>query len=338
MQKKGTLTGLLVGVLSLLGAGTATAEPVEFTADAVISMPQRGIQSGTLYVGAKGVRMDSLHQGRQVIEVRLPKEGIARVLFPEDKTYLEMKIPAGAGVTIGPQTEPCVASEKIACEKQEAEKTGNADVELWHVTPEGAPKPIKIWWDAKRKLPVRQAFPDGRVIQSIFQNTEFFGDRNVERWEVLFRAPHGRFMNGQVLFDPEYGLTVYESMPGGLVRELRNVRLGAPDAALFGVPEGYKEIKRPQQPQPVAPPAPQGAVPQQGGYGAQPGPYGAAPRYQGRQPAPYGYAPQGAYGRPVAPGYGHPVPPGYPQPQTPGAMAPQQGMSGTDGMSGMDAM
>lgn len=315
MQKKGTLTGLLVGVLSLFGAGTASAGSVEFTADAVISMPQRGIQSGTLYVGADGVRMDSLHRGRQVVEIRLPKEGIARVLFPEDRTYMETEIPEGAGISVGPQTEPCVASEKIACEKVGTEKMGNADVEIWHVTPEGAPKPIKIWWDAARKLPMRQAFPDGRVIQSMFQNTEMFGDRNVERWEVLFRSPNGRFMHGQVLFDPEYGLTVYESMPGGLVRELRNVRVGPPDAALFAVPEGYRKIERPQPPQPVAPPAPQGAAQQQGDFGAQ-------PHYQGQQP--YGYAPRQPYGQPVAPGYGHPVPPGYPQqPQMPGAMAPQ---------------
>jgi len=253
MQKKGTLTGLLVGVLSLLGAGAATAQAAEFTADAVITMPQRGIQSGTLYVSAKGVRMDSLHQGRRVSEVRLPKDGIARIIFPDDRTYMEMTIPQGGPQNFGPQTEPCVASEKVACEKQASEKLGDTEVEVWHVTPEGAPQPIKVWWDAKRKLPVRQAFPNGAVIQSVLQNTETFGDRTVERWETTFRTPDGRFSSGLALYDPEYSLTVYEATPGGMVREMRNVRMGAPDPALFDVPQGFKKIEPPAPPQGAQP-------------------------------------------------------------------------------------
>ena len=296
MQIKGTGTGLLMGVLSLLSAGAVaaaeTAATTEFTADAVITMPQRGVQSGTLYVSADGMRMDSLHQGRRVIEIRLPKEGIARIVFPDERTYMEMTLPpAGAGASMGPETVPCEPSDTLGCEKVATEQLGGTELEVWEVTPKGAPKPIRIWWDANRKMPMRQAMPNGSVMQAALQNTEDFGGRTVERWEISFRSPNGRYVTGTILYDPEYALSVYENMPGGMVRELRNIRPGKPDASLFDVPAGFSKIEPPQPPQGQMPQGQRMPQPP-AGYGQPPAGYGQPPAGYGQPPAGYGQPPQ----------------------------------------------
>lgn len=373
MHRNWKATASVAALMSLVGLAPAAAEPVEFMANAVMTVPGMGTQSGTIYVTSEGVRFESLKDGRRIVEIR-SKDGNAKVLFPDDRTYIEFKAPDGAGQIAAPTDAPCAASEQLKCERVGEDDFAGVKVEKWEVTPEGAPGALKVLWDTQRKMVIRQEFPDGRVMQGTLQGTEKHDNRIAERWEIGFRQPNGRFESGVVLFDPEYKINVYEHFPGGMARELRGVQVIKPDPALFQVPEGFRLLEPPAQPDAAAAPQPPAAGPgPQGGmqgYGQPPAGYGPGPQFGGPQyggpqggygPGPQ-YGPQGGGYPPApqfgpqggAPGYGQP-PAGYPQPQggyapqypaggyppapypvPPGYPGmPQQGMGGMSGMGGM---
>ena len=337
MKMSGFVAGLLTLFASPLWIGTAVAEPVEFVARAVLTMPEKGAQTGTIYVAKQGTRFEYLVDGRPVVEIRLPEQGIVRVLFPESRTYFEVKAPKGATrPSVAPTDSPCTPSEKVKCELISEEMLGPIKVERWDVTPEGGPTAVRIWWDVERKLPIRQEFADGRVMQATLKNMEKHNMRDVERWEITFRSPDNRVEVGTVLYDPQYKLSVYESYPGGMVRELHDIRLISPDPSLFEVPAGYRQVEPPKPPQAQGAPA-QGAPAQgapaqaarppqgyQGGYGAPP--QGYPPRGYPQQGYPArGYPQQGGY--PPRQGYqgGYGAPQGYPPRGYPQQGYPQQG-------------
>ncbi len=327
MRLPGFVAGLLTLIASPFWLGVAVAEPVEFVARAVLTMPEKGAQTGTIYVAKQGTRFEFLVDGRPVVEIRLPGEGIARMVFPESRTYFEMKAPEGAGPAATQTDVPCAPSEKLACEKVGEEMLGPIKVERWEVTPEGGPTAVRIWWDVDRKLPVRQEFADGRVMQATMKNMETHNMRQVERWEITFRTPDNRVEIGTVLYDPEFKLSVYESYPGGVMRELHDIRIQTPDPQLFEVPAGYRRIEPPQPQQGMTgqPPQPQpGAAPPQGyprqGYPQQGYPQQGYPQQGYPQ---QGY-PQQGYPRQGYPQQGYPQQ-GYPQQGYPQQGYPQQG-------------
>ncbi|PLX36419.1 MAG: hypothetical protein C0606_14095 [Hyphomicrobiales bacterium] len=331
MRKTKSLTGLIIGALTLLGAGTAVAGPVEFSADAKITQPGAGAQTGTLYVSERGMRLEAEHNGRKIVEIRLPKEQVNRILFPDDKTYVEMPLPPGMTAGATQKDKPCETSEMIACEQGDDEELDGAKLQTWTVKPTGAPSGIKVWWDATRKMPIRQMFPDGRSIQATMKGSETFADRSVERWEISFQMPGAPAQTGTILHDPEYGLNVFEGLPGGMQRELRNVKMGAPDAALFEVPEGYTMMGQPpQDAQQMQQPQPQQVQPQQMQHPQmqrpqQPYPYGGSAGYPAPQPQAYGQPYPAPYPRQPYPAQPYPPQPypGQPYPAPYGA-APGQ--------------
>lgn len=71
--------------------------------------------------------------------------------------------------------------------------------------------------------------------------------RNTEKWEIVV-AQDGRKMRSLVWIDRGLGFPVREELPGGFVRELRNIQEGPQPAHLFQVPKAYKRIEMPKQP------------------------------------------------------------------------------------------
>ena len=79
--------------------------------------------------------------------------------------------------------------------------------------------------------------------------------RNTEKWEIAMSQGKGdRELRSLVWVDRGLGMPVREELPGGYVRELRDIQEAPQDPTLFQVPAGYKRIELPKQP-------PEGAVP-----------------------------------------------------------------------------
>ncbi len=238
---------IVIGTLGLLlgCSSAAMAEQVHFSADAVMKMPNAAPQKGFLSVGKAGTRFDYTEQGRKVSKIELPSAGIARILFPTQKTYLEFKMPVINKSSIGHDVQPCQASANLACQKVADEEFGGIKVERWTVMPKGAPKAITILWDKTRKMMISQVLPNGVKIINKLLGKEKYESLDVERWETAFTSPDGQTVKGTMVYAPKLEVAVVEQQPNGMVKELHNIKVSEPDEALFKVPAGYKKIAQP---------------------------------------------------------------------------------------------
>lgn len=307
---------LLVAVAAILaGTSAARAEMTEFTADAVQKQGGQSLQSGKLYVSTAGSRFEFEDQGRQIVQIQLPTQGLMRLLFPSDKTYLEFKTEAGAPTPDSRPQDPCKPAPDLACKRMGEEQINGMKLERWTVKPEGAPGDINIWWDRERRMPLRQVLFDGSTMQAVMTGSQNHEGRNVESWEITYTSPNGQFRRGMALYAPDLGATVLEQQPGGTMRELRNIVVGKIDTKLLEVPEGYTKLATPPPtaatPPPGQPAATPGAAQPQSPAAGQAGPPAQAPPpppNTGPAPRPgAAVAPMGPYGGAPAPQQGKPM-------------------------------
>lgn len=90
-------------------------------------------------------------------------------------------------------------------------------------------------------------------------SAEKMNGRNTEKWEIVM-SQGDRKLRSMVWVDRSLGVPVREELPGGYVRELRDIQEASQDPSLFQVPAGYERIELPEQP-------PEGVQPD----GAEPG-------------------------------------------------------------------
>ncbi len=84
-------------------------------------------------------------------------------------------------------------------------------------------------------------------------SAEKMNGRNTEKWEIVM-SQGDRKLRSTVWVDRSLGVTVREELPGGYVRELRDIQEAPQDPSLFQVPAGYERIELPKQPPPGAEP------------------------------------------------------------------------------------
>lgn len=251
------LISLFVAVLffgMLPGAANAGAKK-PFTATTVQTMPNVGEQRGKIFVANDGIRFEFQDNGRDVVQMIMTEKRMMRLLFPADKTFIESQSPADAPTMNPNNATPCPASPALTCTKINDEKFGDIKVERWHVVIKGNPAISTLWWDPKRKMTVRQEYPDGRVMQMNMTGTEDFYGRRTERWDISYANPNGQITNAMRLVDLDLGIIVMERGASGVTRELRDLKVVKRDPKWFEVPNGYQRIEPPQMnaPQTTAP-------------------------------------------------------------------------------------
>lgn len=291
-----TRTMIAAAALSLLGASTALAGP-QFTADTVQMQPGQEMRSGKLFVSDKGVRFEyQQDDGQMVAQVLLPSKNVMRVLFPVSRTYMEIDVPHGASLVETRPDVPCKASAEVECVK-EGDDPANAGLVRWTIRTRTPQTMVRVWWDAKRKMAVREEYMDGRVMQATLRGSETYEGHAVEGWETVYLTPNGQYRRAMSLYSAELGLSVVDQMPGGSVRQLRNIQIGAPDPKLFVIPENFKKVETPvdaelaritpPEAQPSAPKTDARMTPQAGAQPTQPTPP-QQPQPQQQQPGAFG--------------------------------------------------
>lgn len=247
------LTSLLLGAFAI-DCPPAFAGNVEFVADAVQAIPGQQAKSGKLHVGKLGSRFEFTENNQPIVHITRT-DGIVRILFPATHSYMEFKAPPGAVPSSMTPDAPCAPAPGIECRLDGDEETPLGKLQKWTITAQGGPSPMRIWWDAARRLPLRQELPDGSVMQAAPQGAQQYDGRNVETWDITLAPKGGQHVKGLVLYAPDLGLTVKEQQPAGATRELRNITVKALDPLLLEVPQGYTRMDPPQQPgQPQQPP------------------------------------------------------------------------------------
>lgn len=237
-----SVVGVAVGAL-VLGTVAARAGGVSFVADASQAHAGGDAQQGRMFVSPAGVRFETGAGERQVVQIVLPKQKLTRVLIPSEKIYFEYS--GAAPLPMDRPSTPCTSSATFECHKVGDEKIGAAMAEKWTARPKGAPAAMTIWWAPKRKMVLRQNYPDGRVVQMVLTGMDTYEGRPVERWETSYRLPNGQAQKAVQLFDVKLELAVRETQPNGTTRSLSNIREMAADPAWFAVPDGYSKIDAP---------------------------------------------------------------------------------------------
>ncbi len=273
----GKCAGLVaVGMGMFLTASPALAAPA-FTAEAIHAPPGQSPETGRVFISEQGSRFEFERKGRPVIQIMLPGQAVMRLLFPEDKTYVEMtQLPQSK---IAHPKTPCPLPEVAQCEQTAVETLNGRSVEVWRITFNQMPGdlaagkksiasgPIQIWWDAERKVAIREQYPDGGLSTTTLRGRVDHQGRSVEHWQVTLTRPDGETVQMSRWYDPELQTDVREERPNGTVREFRNIRLVAPDPAWFAVPAGYRRVDSPvrRNGRPAHPPgAPSVPTPQPG--------------------------------------------------------------------------
>ena len=229
-----------------LSAGQAT---VQFSAETITSVPQQGEQQGKIYVGDDRMRTETNINGSTMIQIIDIRNQTAYMLNSGEKTYMRRQAAGAAASGAGEVKtgDPCAGMLNISCKKLGTETINNRPADKWEMTSQQGEDSSKMltWIDQQRHIPVRQTMPDGSQMEMSMVGTETVKGRKTEKWVMKASRPGGQSQTSYQWYDPEIQMNIREEQPGGIVRELVNIRIGKQPASLFKVPSGYSEISIP---------------------------------------------------------------------------------------------
>ncbi len=242
---------LILGILGILGiclfSARASAELSSFVADAVQDEPGQEVRRGKLYVSPLGTRFEYVARAQKVIQIIQPSRGLFWLLFPRTMTYFEVKSTPSKNLKGTRAKVPCVPDGKAVCKKLGTVKIGEAKLERWLVGDRVAKSSVKVLWDPRRRMFIKQEFPDGSTMEARQSGVRTFEGLTVEPWKMTYSYADGRKEYSYMLYAPDLGFPVMEQGSKGLVKELHNIKPYAQDASLYKIPNGYKKIAIPLQ-------------------------------------------------------------------------------------------
>lgn len=223
---------------------------VEFSAETVSSGPKGQSMKGKMYVGKNGLRREYIQQDKQVINIINESQHMAWLLFPDEKTYLEQRrnpqlAPVGAK---SDPLNPCAgAPQSVTCSNLGVEDLYGRKADKWEIvsTRQGHTVRTVQWLDQERHVALKQEFPGGNSEYQMI-GKEVINGRETEKWEFVEQR-NQQTSRSVEWYDPELKLAVREELPGGYIRELKNIQPGAQPASLFELPQGYKKKEMPVQ-------------------------------------------------------------------------------------------
>ena len=247
------LAKLMNGVGLALGLAAAVCTELvfagaEFSAESAQQGPDGQLSSGKMFVGDKRMRTEMSHQGQQVIRVTDENRGVEWILFPDQKKYMERKLAGPAPSASSPADDPCGGMPGLACTKVGEEKVGGRVAIKWEMAASHQGQSMKSiqWIDKERGVPLRQEMPNGQTTELKYVGDEELGGRKVEKWEMVATMPGQPETRSYQWLDPELELAVKQEFPGGMVSELKNIRVGKQPDELFNIPAGYERMTAPQ--------------------------------------------------------------------------------------------
>lgn len=250
IQQHMRVAAILGSVLAL----TAQAEiaGVQFSAEMVSRGPDASPSTGRMYVGDGRIRIEMTQEGRDIVRINDHNRRIEWILFPDQKNYLERAAPEGDSAPApmpapSAETNPCAGLQGVNCRRAGEEEVAGRAAVKWEmtVTHEGQTLTGAQWLDVQRGLPLKYQMPNGQSMELHMLGTETIDGRSVEKWEMTTVIPNQQPIRTFQWYDPELKLSVREEFPGGHVRELDKIQIGAQPDDLFSVPAGYTRLEMP---------------------------------------------------------------------------------------------
>lgn len=241
------------GVLLWIVTAQAASQVIQFSATAVQQTPDQPVMKAKLYVGADAVRSEYEMNGQKFVEIVREKKKERIMLNLARKEYV---VQTGASVAL-PETRakkadvsPCEGVPNVNCKKLTEEKVNGRLAEKWEFISENQGRELRslVWIDKQKRFPVRQLYPDGSMSEMNLLGKEKVDGRVTEKWEAATVQPNGQRSRSLQWHDVQLKIAIREELPGGYVRELKDIKLGKQPARLFEIPAGYKQIEMPAAP------------------------------------------------------------------------------------------
>jgi len=237
-------TGLLIvgSIFSLSANAFEIAQ--EFSAEAVQSVPGRPSMNVKMFISKKAVRTESIMNGNTLVEIVYPKDKRRILLNQQRKIYIEQKAQnINTAKSKKMSSSPCSGIMNATCKKIGKEKINNRAAVKWEMTAQINGSNVKSlhWLDKKYHMPLRVQLHDGTISTMTLSGKEKINGRNTEKWEFSAIRPNGQKIESQQWYDPKLKMVIREALPGGYVRELKNIKVAKQNKKLFKVPSGYKK-------------------------------------------------------------------------------------------------
>ena len=250
------LSGLIVVLLPLMSQAQSGQPAVQFSAEAVQNAPQAQPQVSRMYVGDGRVRTERTLNGEQAVEIIDMKRRTVVLILPQQGTYMMREEDAGTAKsasnsdTQNPDAGPCAGVPGAQCRKLGTETIDGRETDKWEmvVNYNGNGTKALYWIDQERGLPLKQFWPDGTVSELRLLGREQVGGRDTEKWQTTITQSDGRTSKSLQWFDPELQIAIREQLPGGFLRELRNIQVGPQPDQLFEIPKGLSRVEAPAPP------------------------------------------------------------------------------------------
>ncbi len=234
---------------TVVGAADSGSE-VAFSADTVNTAPKGQPVTGKMFVGRDGIRREYTRNGKQVIEITNESKRMAWLLFPLEKTYLEQRgaPPKGADSAETDPSNPCAgAPQSVTCTNLRVENVHDRSADKWEIVSshQGRTSRVVQWIDKQRHIPIKQEFPGGSSEYRMI-GKDVVNGRQTEKWELVQHQDRDQKTSRTLQwYDPKLKLHIREELPGGYVRELKNIQEGSQPVSLFELPQGYQKKEMP---------------------------------------------------------------------------------------------
>lgn len=238
-------------LFSLLTAETSEAFDVaiEFSATAVQIAPGQPEHQKQMYIGKDYVRTDSMFNNTTLIEIFDRKKQLRYFLIPEEKIYLQQENPGPVMPELSEEvasTKPCAGMKDTSCEMLGTEMINNRKTEKWEFTvKQGSNMQLSLHWiDVEHRMLVREFMPDGTLTELLPLGPERINGRPTEKWLWRSINPDGQIETATQWYDLELEIAIREEIPGGYIRELRDIRIGMQEDVLFEIPDEYTQVDK----------------------------------------------------------------------------------------------
>jgi hypothetical protein len=211
-----------------------------FSADAVQTDLQNRISKGKMYVGKGKVRTELYNNGMSMVEIIDPERKVALLLLPDKKIYMERTLPDLDMVSADKnEGNPCASLPDATCKKVAQKVLNGRNCDQWEISLNG--KKALQWNDSQHKFPVRQEIDGVVTLELSYKGNELVDGRDTEKWQSVMTGNDGRPIHSFQWYDSVLNTAIRHQMPGGNIRELKNIRIGEQPESLFVVPEGFRK-------------------------------------------------------------------------------------------------
>ncbi|MBI1424680.1 MAG: hypothetical protein GC149_14635 [Gammaproteobacteria bacterium] len=240
-------------LMLLIGLGFTTAVYAidvvkEFSAMAVQQAPGKPAFQAKMYVSKNAVRTDYKINDTNVIEIVFPQRHLQVLLVPGEKIYLESenKTSVTAAEKNTSDKNPCAGRPDTECKSLGKETINNRETEKWEFLTKRNGRTFRSlhWIDVQRHMPIREFLPDGTVTELKIVGRDKMDGRDTEKWLFQITRADGQSVTSTQWYDPELQMAIREDMPGGYLRELRDIKTGDQKKSLFEIPKDFHKVEQ----------------------------------------------------------------------------------------------